>query len=209
MMVGGALRASAVSSARRAMASFLPVPDKLSEVVHLSLLQEQSAPDLTRIWTEYHQGEDSAANVLGSTIAADEAKLLFERGSGCPIFVLPLQREGGFMVMLSQFKGGTLNLTYLEDFRKQPNAAEPYMTAKLYTELVEEKGVVLARAHLDTDRLELAEAEQLLDAFMRVYTTAEMFEYVDKFNNAPAEFSFEEWSKFAIESGIGAAAPSE
>ena len=32
---------------------------------------------------------------------------------------------------------------------------------------------------------------------------------VDKFNDKPAEFNFEEWSKFALENGVGGAAASE
>jgi hypothetical protein len=205
-MCGALQRSSAAATARRSMATYLPVPDKLTEVVHLSLLQEQPSEDLRRIWSEYHGGVDSAANVTGSVLDGDSGRLVFERGSSCPIFVLPLQRDGGYMVMLSQFKAGHLNLTYLEDFRNHPNAAEPYMTARLYTDFLEDKGLVLARAHLDTDRLSREEAEHLLNCFVRVYTTPEMYEYVDQFNNKPTVFNFDDWAKFAMAEGIGCAA---
>lgn len=45
-----------------------------------------------------------------------------------PMFVLPVQREGGHFVLLSQVQDRHCLFTYLEDFKRNPATAQPYMT---------------------------------------------------------------------------------
>ena len=190
----------------------MAVPQSLSDVVHLSLLEREEPDRVVQIWNDYHstakssEGADSSIvpNALGRTLDKAQAAGVLRRATECPIFVLPVWRQDGYMVMLSQFADAAYNFVYLEDFKTQPHAAEPYMAARMYRELVTAKGVVLVRAHIDGTRLHRSEAEQLLDSTLRVYSDDALFEFVETFNKRPADFDFEAFVQRAKEEGIGA-----
>ena len=193
----------------------MPVPQSLTDVVHLSLLEREEPERVVQIWNEYHStakgGGGAAAdsggtapNALGRTMDKAQAADVLRRAAECPIFVLPVWRKEGYMVMLSQFADSAYNFVYLEDFKTQPHAAEPYMAARMYRELVTAKGVVLVRAHVDGSRLQRGEAEQLLDSTLRVYSDEALFEYVETFNKRPADFDFDAFVQKAQEEGVGA-----
>lgn len=60
-------------------------------------------------------------------------------------FIFPVYRDNGYMMILSQFQETCFLLTFLEDYRKNPAAANPWMSVTLYDEFMADKGMGLLR----------------------------------------------------------------
>ena len=130
-----------------------------------------------------------------------------------PMFVLPVFRGGGFFNVLLQFQDNPpkiLLFTSLDDFRSDPAGAQPYLAVNLFDDLKDDKGLVLLRGEI-TQQLTQPEARALLDATLRLYLGSDgrglagarhagsadaadedAFALVDRFNNEPATFDFDE-----------------
>lgn len=61
------------------------------------------------------------------------------------------------MTFIAQFQGRNCLITYLEDYKRDPSSAEPYLTFTVFDELVEMKGLALIRGEV-TNRLTRDEA---------------------------------------------------
>ena len=61
------------------------------------------------------------------------------------MFILPVKRDSGHFIVVGQFKGRTTLITHLEDYKQNPNAADPYLTISVHDELVETKDIALVR----------------------------------------------------------------
>lgn len=120
-----------------------PGPRKLADITKLPLLNAHNAQGVTEIWTEYHKQHASA---IADTLSADEFGSMMQRSGRCPLFVIPIPREGGFFTLISQFQGRQCLVTYLEDYKRDPANAQPYVTLTLFDELLEKKGLGLLRA---------------------------------------------------------------
>lgn len=60
-------------------------------------------------------------------------------------FVYPVFRDGGYFMLLSEFQDMCFLFTFLEDYRKNPKTANPWMSLTLYDEFVQDKGLGLLR----------------------------------------------------------------
>jgi hypothetical protein len=58
---------------------------------------------------------------------------------------MPVPRDGGYFTLIQQFQGNTFMLAFLDDFKKNPAMADPYLTVTCYEDLAADKGLVLAR----------------------------------------------------------------
>lgn len=124
-----------------------------------------------------------------------------------------MHREGGFFTLLSQFQDKYCLFTYLDDYKANPATAQPYLTLTLYDDLVEDKGLALARADYglllgrEVRQLPGAWSSVLLSALLtqpippsaqeatrlvlllrRYYLDDERYKTVDTFNNVPQAF---------------------
>lgn len=52
----------------------------------------------------------------------------------------------GFFTLFVQFQGPHCFLTYLDDYKKDPNTAVPYLTLSFFDDFLHTKGLVLMRA---------------------------------------------------------------
>ncbi|CAN0358130.1 unnamed protein product [Hapterophycus canaliculatus] len=64
------------------------------------------------------------------------------------MFILPVWRDGGHFMILSQYQDTCFLLTYLEDYKLNPGGAQPYATISMYSDLVESKDLGLIRADI-------------------------------------------------------------
>ena len=48
-------------------------------------------------------------------------------------------------MLFSEFQGNQCSLTFLEDYKKNPKTAQPYMTMRIYEDLLVSKGLALMR----------------------------------------------------------------
>lgn len=61
------------------------------------------------------------------------------------MFVLPVFRDKGYMTLISQYQDICFLITSLEEFRKNPTAATPYLSMTLYDDFIHDKGLGLVR----------------------------------------------------------------
>ena len=111
--------------------------------------------------------------------------------SHSPFFIFPVFKdEDKFFLLLSQFQDRYCIFTYLEDYRQNPSAAEPYFAVTCYDELVSRKQVVLVRGDFSA-HLTKEEANTMLRLLRFAYL--EEPKWVETFNQYPREFNFQQW----------------
>ena len=166
----------------------------LQSLVKLELLSAEPADRVKEIWTEHHKGLDAA---VGMVVHPDALDRIIERGRRAPHFVFPVFRGGGFVNLVSNSLPEDQRAMFanLEDFRANPAMAESYLTLAFYADLVETKGVALVRGDF-SPAMEKAEAEYLLNSYLHFYTSDVSFDWVDSFDNRPADFDFDKYLDF-------------
>ncbi|CAN0471646.1 unnamed protein product [Ascophyllum nodosum] len=174
-----------VSRARELSFSF-PGPRKLGDITNLPLLEKEATDQISSIWTAYH---DKRADSVGTVMPGEALLDLQTRARKCPMFILPVWRESGHFMMLSQYQDTCFLLTFLEDYKVNPSGAQPYATISMYEDLVKSKGLGLLRADL-TPNLTKKEVERLLRLLIRFYSP-HAYHYVEAFNHRPGEFNLE------------------
>ena len=88
-------------------------------------------------------------------------------------------------------------LTYLEDFKKNPISANPYMVITCFDELVRTKGVALIRGDV-ISQLSKDEAQTMLNTILNTYLVEQHFENARKFNHEPSHFKYDEYIQTAM-----------
>ena len=82
--------------------------------------------------------------------------------------------------------------TFLEDFRANPEGAEPYLGVTMYDELAPASGLVLLRGKVSPGRLSKEEGGDLLGLMEKYYSDVELYaDFVETFNHRPDDFDFD------------------
>ena len=187
----GKIGVKTLSMTSRGMAGFsLATPRSLDEIAKVSLLEAEESHKIKEIWATYH--EDASKNAIAITMDPREHDSLLERVKSCPQFIFPVfASKDAYYLMFSQFQDSIFFLTYLDDYRNNPDTAQPYMTVNLFQDLKESKSLVLGRAdHLPN--LQRHEAEALLAAVTGSYLDEGTFSsHIRTFNQAPEKFDFQ------------------
>lgn len=162
-----------------------PAPRALEQVVKLALLEREPPARIREIWTDFHAPRlDSVATVWGG----EEVAALAERRRRCPRFVYPvLKGDGKFFNLLAEWQDKFCIFTYLEDYRKDPSRAEPYLSVALYDDLLARKGLVLVRGDF-SGHLTKRDAAHVLNLMRHFYFVEP--KWVETFNKEPAAFDF-------------------
>lgn len=132
-----------------------PAPRKLTDVTKLQLLERHGTDRVTEIWNEYHASHKTA---FGDVLTDTSYNLFRNRISRCPLFVVPVPRDGGFFTLLVQFQERHCLLTFLEDYKQNVQNASPYLTITFFEELLQSKHVALMRADV-TNMITRSEAK--------------------------------------------------
>ncbi|CAM9138151.1 unnamed protein product [Ectocarpus fasciculatus] len=173
--------------ARRELSFSFPGPRKLEDITNLPLLAKEEKESIADIWTAYH---DEREDSLGTVIPGDSLDDLQAKAKKCPMFVLPVWRDEGHFMMLSQYQDMCFLLTYLEDYKVNPGGAQPYATISMYNDLVDSKGLGLIRADI-TPNLTKKEVDRLVRLLIRFYSPHMAHNHVEAFNLRPQEFDLE------------------
>ncbi|CAN8073185.1 unnamed protein product [Agarophyton chilense] len=164
-----------------------PGPRKLSEIVKIQLLDKHGAMRVQEIWKEYHADHKSA---VGDVFSAEEYELFKHRTARCKHFVLPVPRGNGFFTLLVQFQGNHCLLTFLDDYKRNPTEAQPYMTITIFEDMLETKRVALLRGEV-VNVLNTKEAKKLVDLLKRFYLSrGRDYDMVVAFNENSSRFDF-------------------
>ena len=174
---------------KREMSGFsYPAPRKLDAVVNLDLLQQEKPERISEIWVEYHA---SSASAVGKAVSRATYEAIHERATLCRFFVLPVQRDTGHFACLCQYQGNSWFVTFLDDFRRDPTSAQPYLCITVYPELAATKDVVLLRADVVAlATLNKSDAALMLEQLVRFYGDEGLYQkHVYSFNKTPREFN--------------------
>lgn len=164
-------------------------PRSLEDVAKLDLLSAEEPSRVRAIWEAFHEDRPGVA---GCTLDAAEHGDILQRGSESPMFVYPIRRGDGHFMLLSQFSAASamFAMTFLEDYRKNPEMAQPWASVHLFDELLAPKGVGLLRAEVQPERLTNDEAAHLLLLVRRFYGT-QHYDKVWSFNHAQRHFDLD------------------
>ena len=178
-------------SSGQASLSIPGTPRTLSELTKIEMLQDEEPARIKQIWESYHTDR---AHVAGVTIDAVEYETIAERGGESPMFVFPIRRDGGHFMLLSQYTAAQnmFALTYLDDYRKNPQLAQPWASVHLFDDLLTTKAVGLLRAEVAAERLTTDEASHLLLLVRRYYGTSS-YDKAWAFNHAERHFHLDKY----------------
>lgn len=105
--------------------------------------------------------------------------------------MFPVHRgEGEFFTLISQFQMPHLIFTFLDDYRRSPERAEPYMAVTFFTDFMAKKDVVLVRGDF-SGHLKVDDARRLLRLVEHYYVREPRL--VEQFNHEPDRF---DWNRF-------------
>lgn len=159
---------------QRRLGSSLAIPGTprtLADLTKLELFEQEQPSRIGAIWEAFHKEQ---VDVAGDSVDPEEAETIATRGGESPSFIFPIRREGGHFMLFSQYAPANrmFVLTYLEDYRANPEMAQPWASVHLFDELIVSKGVGLLRAEVVPERLTKQEADHLLMLIRRYYGTS-------------------------------------
>ena len=78
---------------------------------------------------------------VARTLEETQATLLVDRAQAAPLQLHPVRRGEGHFLLLSQFQHRKHFLfTFLEDYKKNPALARPWLTMTLHDDLTKDRG---------------------------------------------------------------------
>jgi len=173
-------------SAKPAISS--PVREKsLNTIMKVELLADKTAGEISQIWNEHFASKDAVAAV----IPADTYKVMQERFKEFNTFLFPLPRDMGYEFMVVQFLNHEAHFSTLINYQAHKENAPECLSMVHYTELAEEKGIVLMVGEYDKDIINPKEAKCLADQVEIYYSrpSENKLELLNKFTNSPQYFN--------------------
>jgi len=170
----------------RSPVSVNPATKTLEKIMKLDLLKDKTAEEITEIWTKHFTAKDAICAV----IPAETYKTMQKRFHQYNTFLFPVPRKNGYEFVMAQFQGDEAHFTTLINFQAHKENAPECLSLVHYTELVEDKGIVLMVGEYDKDSLELIEAKCLADQVAIYYSrpSANQQRILDNFKTNPAFF---------------------
>lgn len=158
----------------------------LDKIMKLGLLQDKTAQEITQIWTQHFTGQDKICAV----IPTDTYDIMKKRFQEFGTFLFPVPRMNGYEFVMVQFQGDEAHFTTLINFQAHKENAPECLSLVHYTELREEKGIVLMVGEYDKDALSIKEAKCLADQVEIYYSrpSPSRQELMKKFKEEPAYF---------------------
>lgn len=166
-------------------------PRKLDEIMKIDLIEGKSKTEISNLWMTYHENKE---RVHGCFLSGDEGQNILSRAHKMKFFVQPIFRETGFFVLLSQFQTPShFLLAYLEDYKMDPNRAQPLMTFSIFNDLVESHNLSLVRCDIINKGIEDNEGRKVMQHLLDAYRTEKEYVAVKTFNKEPNKFDFDDF----------------
>lgn len=165
----------------------------LNDIVKLDLLRERTPEEIEKIWMQYHSIKDCVYGV----IKENDYDEVMAKSKLCPFFVYPVPRRDGYEFIYQQFSGNEVYYTPLSLLQRHKENAPPCLTLQHFTELKDEKGVVLMSGDYDDSYLDKTTALNLVRQLTMYYgqIAAERFTLVRLFNHIPEKFDINDLIK--------------
>nr|XP_012222808.1 PREDICTED: ATP synthase mitochondrial F1 complex assembly factor 1 [Linepithema humile] len=159
---------------------------RLDSVMKIDLIKDKSKEEIIEIWNEYHKQKDC----ICGTMTPEQYDKMFTRGKQYSTFLLPLPREQGYEFIMCQFYGSEVHMTPLLWYQTHKENAPECLTMIHYTELKDDKNVVLMRGEFDTKLLQVHEAQCLANELQLYYCNdnKQRLQLLETFTQKPNEF---------------------
>jgi len=166
-------------------------PKNLDGILKTELIKGKSKSEVSEIWTSYHKNKEG---ILGLIMDGDAGSKVIKRAKKCPFFIQPVFRENGYFMLLSQYQPPShFFFAYLEDYKMDPNRAQPLITFSIFTDLNKSHDISLLRCDIVNKGIEISEGKVLMENFVDSYHIEKEFSKVKVFNDNPETFEFDEF----------------
>lgn len=164
---------------------------KLEDVIKLDLIQDKSKAEVSDIWLTYHEDKE---RVHGDILSGKDGLSILDRAEKKNFFISPIFREDGYFMLLSQFQAPShFLLAYLEDYKMDPNRAQPLLSCSVFNDLAESHDLSLVRCDVINQGIEEGEGLKVMAQLLDSYRLKEDYRHVEMFNDKPAEFDVDDY----------------
>uniref|UniRef100_A0A8C3SCM1 ATP synthase mitochondrial F1 complex assembly factor 1 n=1 Tax=Chelydra serpentina TaxID=8475 RepID=A0A8C3SCM1_CHESE len=173
----------------------------LDSILNVEMVKEKTPEEIKQIWKQYFSAKDTVYAV----IPAETFDLIWKRAQDCPSFLCALPRKEGYEFFVGQWSGTELHFTALINIQTRGETASSQLILYHYPELQKEKGIVLMTAEMDSNFLNVPEAQCLANQVQLFYATDRPGTYglVETFNHRPNEFKYMAVLAELEQSGLG------
>ena len=174
------------SDASGSQASLLTKEKKLDSIMKVELLRDKDKDEITEIWRLHHTNIDAVSAVIPKEVWQGMEKRFLEYKT----FLFPLPRKDGYEFIVVQFLGNSAHFTTLINYQAYQENAPECLTLDHYTDLLDDKGVVLMVGRYDTNLLTIQEAQCLANQVEMYYCnpSEEKRALLEVFTNNPDQF---------------------
>lgn len=168
-----------------------PAPRKLEQIIKYALLERESPKRIQEIWNTYH---DTRLDAVATTWSQAEYETILGRTKRFPRFLYPvLKGDGKYFTLIAEWQDKYCIFTFLDDYRRNPSGAEPYLSLALYDDFLTRKQLILVRGDF-SGHLTKRDATHILNLVRHYYA----FEpkWLEIFNKDPASF---DWNTYLRE----------
>ncbi|GBE62686.1 ATP synthase mitochondrial F1 complex assembly factor 1 [Babesia ovata] len=124
---------------------------------------------------------------------------LWSLGRYLPMFVLPVQvgTLGSYNMILQYVDTKSVLFTSVHSFKSHGmEKSPPYFILTFYGELLKQKNIVLVRGDIVNPKdVSKVNANKLMEHTVKFYSDINLYKWVDRFNNRPREFEFEDFKR--------------
>jgi ATP synthase F1 complex assembly factor 1 len=162
----------------------------LDAIMDVERIREKTPEEITELWKFYHENKD----YIFAVIPANEYAEMQRKAKEFPNFLYPLPRNEGYEYFVQRWSGDTCHFTPLIAFQAHRENTQTCLSLTHYTELLEDRGIVLMNGQPDPRVLSIYEA-QLLALQVKLYygiCAGLKFNHVRHFNNSPQTFHHEQ-----------------
>lgn len=161
--------------------------ESLDNIVKLDLLKNKSYQEITDIWLQHYA---SAKNSISVVISAQVYDLILLTKVKHPTFLLPLPRQHGYEYFVSQSCGDEFHFTPLINYQTFKENAPECLALTHFTELANDKNIVLMQGEFNDDVINISEAMCLTNQIHRYYgeKDTKRQKLLHRFSNLPEEF---------------------
>lgn len=168
-------------------------PETLDSIMNTDLIREKPAEEISELWKKHFESKD----VVYAILPTEEYKEIQLKAKDFPVFVYPLPRGEGYEFFVQQWNGNGCHFTPLLSYQTHKENSPTCLSLRHYTELAEDKGIVLMVGHPDLNILSVSESQLLALQVKMFYgiQSALKFNLVRVFNNSPNTFKYMELVK--------------
>ncbi|XP_065216900.1 ATP synthase mitochondrial F1 complex assembly factor 1 [Planococcus citri] len=159
----------------------------LNDILKLDKVKNEEPQVIEQMWLEYHKTKDST---IAASVPVNIYETLIQKSKKFPIFLVALPRNQGYEFIMLQFNGNEVHFTPLISYQTHKENAPGCLTLVYYSDLKEEKNLILLRGEYDKNVINAMEAQCLANQIQLYYgeNDEKRTKLMERFTNHPDEF---------------------